>query len=97
MVKGLTLPQMMTNKIEAFLARGVIRDCYDIEFLLYRGAPMHCRRDEKQRILDAILGFQESDYTAVLGSVLEPKDREFVVTNRFRFLKEEIRRQLNMD
>jgi hypothetical protein len=96
MVKGLTLTQMMSNKIEAFLARGVIRDCYDIEFLLYRGVPMNFRRGEMERRLDAILGFQESDYKIALGSVLEPQDREFVVKNRFRFLKEEIRNQLNL-
>jgi len=36
-LKTHTLDQTMKNKIAAFLDRGEIRDCFDIEFLLRRG------------------------------------------------------------
>jgi hypothetical protein len=37
MLRAQTLAQTMINKVEAFLDRGEIRDCFDIEFLLRRG------------------------------------------------------------
>ena len=37
LLKAHTLDQTMKNKIEAFLDRGEIRDCFDIEFMLRRG------------------------------------------------------------
>ena len=39
-LKAHTLDQTMKNKIEAFLDRGEIRDCFDIEFLLRRGVEL---------------------------------------------------------
>ena len=41
LLKAHTLKQMMQNKIEAFLDRGEIRDCFDIEFLLRRFSLIH--------------------------------------------------------
>ena len=37
MLRAHTLEQTMKNKIAAFLDRGEIRDCFDIEFMLRRG------------------------------------------------------------
>jgi len=40
LLKAHTLDQTMKNKIDAFLDRGEIRDCFDIEFLLRRGVEL---------------------------------------------------------
>jgi len=48
-LNALTLDQTINNKIEAFLDRGEIRDCFDIEFMLRRGVEIP-RMDEKQSI-----------------------------------------------
>lgn len=40
LLKAHTLNQTMKNKFEAFLDRGEIRDCFDIEFLLRRGVEL---------------------------------------------------------
>jgi predicted nucleotidyltransferase component of viral defense system len=39
-LKAHTLEQTMENKIDAFLNRNEIRDCFDIEFMLRRGIDM---------------------------------------------------------
>jgi len=49
MLKAHTLDQTMKNKIEAFLDRGEIRDCFDIEFMLRRGIEIPLK-DEGQSI-----------------------------------------------
>jgi Nucleotidyl transferase AbiEii toxin, Type IV TA system len=46
MVKALTLNQMMRNKIEALLSRKLIRDAFDIEFLLMRGIGLPKDKDK---------------------------------------------------
>ena len=93
-VKALTLEQMMRNKIEAFLSRKLIRDCYDIEFLLYRGVSLKAEKEKLNEMLKIIEDFKDRDFKVHLGSMLEQKDRQFYVENRFQFLKEEILKQL---
>ncbi len=93
-VKGLTLQQMMKNKIEAMLSRKIIRDCFDIEFLLMRGVelpPDRAKLEEMKKIIDS---FKDRDYKVTLGSILDEKERKFYLENRFRLLKEEINRKL---
>lgn len=93
-VKGLTLKQMMKNKIEALLSRKIIRDCYDIEFLLMRGEKLPDDKSTLVSIKKIIESFTERDYRVVLGSILEEKERRFYLENRFKLLKEEINRKL---
>lgn len=93
-VKGLTLQQMMKNKIEAMISRKIIRDCFDIEFLLMRGVELPSDKTKLGEIKKIIESFKERDYKVTLGSILEEKERKFYLENRFKLLKEEINRKL---
>lgn len=95
LVKGLTLKQMMLNKIEALLSRKIIRDSFDIEFLIMRGVPLYADKDKLKNALTIINNFKEQDYKVALGSILDEKERKFYLVNRFQFLKEEITKRLN--
>ena len=95
LVKGLTLKQMMLNKIEALLSRKIIRDCFDIEFLLMRGVSLPTDKDKLQKVLAIINNFKEQDYKVALGSILDEKERKFYLANRFLFFKEELTKKLN--
>jgi hypothetical protein len=94
-VKGLTLQQMMDNKIEAFLSRKIIRDCFDIEFLLMRGIQLPQDKTKLKTMQNIVESFKDIDFKVSLGSILEEKDRKFYIENRFSFLKEEIKKLLN--
>jgi hypothetical protein len=96
MVKALTLKQMMINKFEALLSRKIIRDVFDIEFLLIRGVKLPSDRDKLERALQIINTFKEQDYKVTLGSILDEKDRKFYLSNNFKLLKEEITKELNL-
>jgi hypothetical protein len=95
LVKGLTLKQMMNNKIEALISRKIIRDSFDIEFLIMRGVSLNADKDKLKNALTIINNFKEQDYKVALGSILEEKERKFYIENRFRLLKEEIMKELN--
>lgn len=94
MVKALTLDQMMKNKIEALLSRKLIRDAFDIQFLLMRGVELQFEKDKLERSLDIINNFKEQEYKVTLGSILEEKDRKFYLENRFKLLKEELTKSI---
>lgn len=94
-VKGLTLEQMMRNKVEALISRKIIRDCFDIEFLIKRGINLPPDKSKLLEIQKIISAFKEREFKVNLGSVLEAKDREFYLQNRFQLLKEEIQNSLN--
>lgn len=96
MVKALTLSQMMQNKFEALLSRKIIRDAFDIEFLLMRGIELPDDKEKLQAAIQIINNFKEQDFKVTLGSILDEKDREYYLSNRFKFLKEEITKQLNL-
>lgn len=96
MVKALTLEQMMKNKFEALLSRKIIRDAFDIEFLLMRGIELSSDKDLLKAALQIINNFKEQDYKVKLGSILDEKDRKYYLTNKFKLLKEEITKQLNL-
>ncbi|MFN3694199.1 MAG: nucleotidyl transferase AbiEii/AbiGii toxin family protein [Ignavibacterium sp.] len=97
MVKALTLEQMMKNKFEALLSRKIIRDAFDIEFLLMRGINLPSDRDKLEQAFQIINNFKEQYYKVTLGSILDEKDRKYYLTNRFKLLKEEITKQLNLN
>ena len=90
-LKAHTLNQTMINKIEAFLDRGEIRDCFDIEFLLRRGTQLPSVGGKKAtKLQKKIARLTEKDFTVKLGSILESNDRQFYVADRFSFLKEKL-------
>ncbi len=95
MVKGLTLNQMMKNKIEALFSRKIIRDCFDIEFLLMRGVCLPNDRLKLENLLRICGAFNQRDFKVTLGSVIEKTEREYYIENGFRLLKEEILKLLN--
>ncbi len=94
LVNGLTLSQMMNNKIEAALSRKIIRDIYDIQFLIMRGEKLPSNVDKLTQILEIIKSFKPRDFKVTLGSLLEKVEREFYVQNKFTLLQEEINNQL---
>lgn len=94
MVKGLTLQQMMKNKIDALLSRKIIRDCFDIEFLLMRGIKLPDDKKVLENILKIANDFKERDFKVTLGMILDEKDRKFYVENKFKFLREETNKKL---
>ncbi|HAB51612.1 MAG: hypothetical protein A2315_08690 [Ignavibacteria bacterium RIFOXYB2_FULL_35_12] len=95
MIKGLTLNQMMKNKIDALLSRKIIRDAFDIEFLIMRGVELPSDKNKLESTLQIINNFKEQEYKVTLGSILEEKDRKFYLENRFKFLKEELAKNIN--
>jgi hypothetical protein len=93
LIRGLTLEQMMTNKVAAFNSRKLIRDCFDIEFLMRKGIALNAKPDELEKMMNTIECFTANDYKITLGSLLDAKDRALVVKNRFMLLREEIIRK----
>lgn len=94
-VNGLSLEQMMKNKISAFISRKIIRDCFDIDFLYRRGIQLPTDIEILKQISDLINGFSEKDFKVTLGSLLAPDEREFYSKIKFTFLQQEITAQLN--
>jgi hypothetical protein len=90
-LKAHTLNQTMENKVKAFLDRGEIRDCFDIEFLLRRGIVLPADiGQEAGRLLEKIDDFKDRDFKIKLGSILEAEFREYYVKQRFSYLKERL-------
>jgi len=79
-LKTHTLEQTMQNKVEAFLDRGEIRDCFDLEFLLRRGMAFPQLDDRQVKVFEKKLaGFKEKDYKVTLGSIPESGDRDYYI------------------
>jgi len=86
-----TLEQTMKNKIEAFLDRGEIRDCFDIEFMVRRGVKVPLMKGKESMALQKkIADLREKDFKVKLGSILEDEIREYYVTNGFKFLQDKL-------
>ena len=90
-LKAHTLDQTMKNKIEAFLDRGEIRDCFDIEFMLRRGVEIPFK-DKGQYIAfqKKLTRLKDIDFKVKLGSILEDDIRKYYATQKFRFLQDKL-------
>lgn len=91
LLKAHTLEQSMKNKIKAFIDRGEIRDCFDLEFLLRKGIELPV--DNKEQLLalqKRLSGLKNADYKVKLGSILDSDIRDFYFQDRFSFLKEKL-------
>lgn len=87
-LKAHTLRQTMLNKIDAFLDRAEIRDCFDIEFLLRRGVALpELTTAQIDMLLKKIRLFREKDFRVKLGSILESDIRDYYTKNRFSLLE----------
>ena len=96
LLKAHTLEQTIKNKIQAFLDREEIRDCFDIEFLLRRGIDLPVEDREKcVELQKKIVHFKEVDFKVKLGSILEKDIRDYYVENRFSFLEEKLTAMLS--
>jgi len=95
MIKGLTLQQMMINKFDALLSRKLIRDAFDLEFMLMRGVEILSTKSNLESSLQIINNFKDQEYKVTLGSILEEKNRKYYLENRFKFLKEELTKNIN--
>ena len=83
-----TLNQTMKNKIEAFLDRGEIRDCFDIEFLLRRGIEFPALTGSQSQVFQKKLTrFKDRDFKVTLGSILEGDVRDYYISQRFNYLR----------
>ena len=88
LVNAHTLQQTMGNKIDAFLDREEIRDCFDIEFLIRRGVHFPDVSVEViEELRKKVRGFKNIDFKVKLGSILEQDIRDYYVENRFSFLE----------
>jgi hypothetical protein len=92
-----TLEQTMENKIQAFLDREEIRDCFDIEFLVRRGVglPVSAYR-EVTELQKKITRFKDTDFRVKLGSILGNDIRDYYIENRFSFLEEKLAAMISM-
>ena len=91
LLKAHTLNQTMKNKISAFLDRGEIRDCFDIEFLLRRGVELPALTDRQHQAFQKKIGqFNDRDFKVTLGSILEAEIRNYYVKQRFAYLEEKL-------
>jgi len=91
LVKAHTLEQTMKNKIQAFLDREEIRDCFDIEFLIRRGVDIPVRPEREIIVLqNKIKKFKDIDFRVKLGSILENDSRNYYVKNKFSLLEEKL-------
>jgi hypothetical protein len=90
-LKAHTLDQTMKNKIEAFLDRGEIRDCFDIEFLLRRGIELPVLADiQSVEFRKKLAGLKDRDFKVKLGSILENDIRNYYIAHRFIYLEEKL-------
>lgn len=90
-LKAHTLEQTMHNKIAAFLDRGEIRDCFDMEFLLRRGVEFPPLKGTQLKLIQKkIRLFKENDFKVKLGSIVDADAREYYNSNRFSYLDERL-------
>jgi len=90
-LKAHTLDQTMKNKIKAFLDRGEIRDCFDVEFLLRRGVELAVKAGrETTEFQKKLARLKNRDFTVKLGSILESDIRDYYVMHRFSYLEEKL-------
>jgi hypothetical protein len=81
----------MKNKIAAFIERGEIRDCFDIEFLLQKGVELSINPGkELDKFRKKLEHLSDLDFKVKLGSILDSDIREYYMNNRFGYLKEKM-------
>ncbi len=95
LLRAHTLEEAMKNKIEAALERKIIRDFYDIEFLLKQDIPLVIPKSKLEKLAYIASTFKEKDYKVTLGSTLEPEVRKYYIENKFDYLSKKISLKLN--
>lgn len=90
LLKTVSLEDMMNFKIQTFLERSEIRDCFDIEFLLKKGIKLNVQKEILVKLLQKIDSLKKNDYKIKLGSILEEKERKYYMENNFKILRMKI-------
>ena len=81
----------MKNKVAAFIDRGEIRDCFDIEFMLRRGIELPREsKDQLKELQKKLAHLSHADFKVKLGSIVDNDTRAYYNANRFRYLEEKI-------
>ncbi|MBI5407936.1 MAG: nucleotidyl transferase AbiEii/AbiGii toxin family protein [Nitrospirae bacterium] len=86
-LRVVSLKEMMSSKITAFLDRKEIRDVFDMEFLLRKGVTPDISSQTANKILRGIDALTRKDYTVKLGSLLEDEQRKYYISENFKILK----------
>jgi predicted nucleotidyltransferase component of viral defense system len=84
-VPVMSLQDMANTKLRALISRREIRDAFDLEFLLRKGAVVEPGK-ERDRAGAVILAFNKNDYRVKLGSLLEAQDRQYYAAENFKQL-----------
>ena len=82
-----SLRDMMSSKIAAFLDRGEIRDAFDMEFLVRKGIRPEGEPEILKEILNGIDALSPKDYSVKLGSLLPAERRSYYQQKNFVILK----------
>ena len=90
LVRGFTLQQMLQNKIVSLLARGEIRDAFDVEFFVRKGIDVNLPEVEKKKVLKKLKGFKKRDFDVKLGGILQPELRDYYRRKGFVYLEEKL-------
>lgn len=90
----LTLEEVLNSKIEAALNRKDIRDFYDLEFLLKSGLNLQENKKRLQQLKQIAIDFKNKDFKVSLGSILEPKMRNYYIKNKFDYLIRKINNKI---
>ncbi len=91
LLNTVSLEDMMSAKISAFLERSEIRDIYDIEFMLKKGVKPQIDKNRALLIEKKIEKFMKNDYKVKLGSLLNAEKREYYNKANFRILRDYLR------
>ena len=94
LVKTFSLNDMLKFKIETFLSRNEIRNCFDIEFILKKGIKLDINKSTAQKLITQINSFTNKDFTVKLGSLLDTPERNYYIKNRFKLLKIQLQETL---
>lgn len=93
-LKIVSLSDMVQAKVNAFIGRKEIRDCFDLEFLVKKGIPLNTPPDMLKKLLKGIDALSKNDYTVKLGSLLEANERIYYSKENFKILKAAINEEL---
>ncbi|MHB8139619.1 MAG: nucleotidyl transferase AbiEii/AbiGii toxin family protein [Smithellaceae bacterium] len=91
LIKTVALEEMMKSKITAFLSRKVIRDAYDIEFLLKKGIALPAENEILSKLLAGLAKLGKKDFSVELGTLLDVSARKYYIENGFRILEMRLR------
>lgn len=90
-LNALTLKQALKNKIAAALDKKIIRDFFDIEFIIRRGVQLEISGSDRDELIKIISKFKKRDYKVVLGSILDNETRDYYSENGFAFLLSQLK------